>query len=274
MYDTDVVSTRVHEVLTTFSKDDYPETYDYLFSIIEADGDVKEDPVTIAVTVMDRDGLSVFPDTVIEFVEQMFNLAIEQGNDHAMVNLGAWYYEGGRGFRQNFKAAVRLYEMASERGNRTAQENLGYCYYYGRVAEPDYERAFRYFALGAFDKSLVSLYKIADMYHKGLYVEQDDREAFALYMRCLRELDENSESRVAGPVYLRLADMLFSGVGCDRDVKAAMVCYQKAELYLTDMVLAGDVMYKASLASAIAGQQKVRDAISGFLPKATWELDE
>jgi hypothetical protein len=48
MYDAEVVSMHVHEVLTTFSKDEFPECHTYLFSIIEDDGDVDEDALTIA----------------------------------------------------------------------------------------------------------------------------------------------------------------------------------------------------------------------------------
>ena len=274
MYDAEVVSMHVHEVLTTFSKDEFPECYTYLFSIIEDDGDVDEDPLTIAVTVMNLDRPKTFPYEIIAFVEQMFNLEVGQGNDEAMVNLGGWYYDGGRGFEQNFKAAFELYEMASALGNRQAQENLGYCYYYGRVGEPDYEKAFKYFALGALDQSLVSLYKIADMYRVGLYVEKNDHEAFLLYMRCIREMDQDSEARVAGPVYLRLAEMFLAGAGCDQDVKAAMVCFQKAEVFLTDMVLAGDVMYKRSLEAAIEGQNKVRSVVHTLLPTGGWGFDD
>ena len=93
---------------------------------------------------------------------KMFDLEIGAGNADAMNDLGALYYDGSRGFEQSFEKAVRYYSMAAENGSRQAQENLGYCYYYGRDGEPDYEKAFHYFALGAFDGHLVSLYKIGE----------------------------------------------------------------------------------------------------------------
>lgn len=71
----------------------------------------------------------------------MYEIEIAEGNHHAMNNLGAHYYGGGRGFEQNFGKAMELYNMAAENGNRQAQENLGYCYYYGRDTEVDYEKA-------------------------------------------------------------------------------------------------------------------------------------
>ena len=43
--------------------------------------------------------------------------------------------------------------------------------------EKDYKKAFHYFAKGAFDGHLVSLYKIGDMYKNGYYVEKDEKEA-------------------------------------------------------------------------------------------------
>ena len=101
------------------------------------------------------------PDFLIDFITELYEMAIADGNAAAMNYLGSQYYDGGRGFEQSFEKTVKYYQMAAENGERQAQENLGYCYYYGRnMDKPDYEKAFHYFALGAFDGHLISLYKI------------------------------------------------------------------------------------------------------------------
>lgn len=199
---------------------------------------------------------------------------IRKGNADAMNDLGALFYEDSSGFEQNFEKAMFYFKMAAEHGSRQAQENLGYCYYYGRNSEqPDYEKAFHYFALGAFDGHLISLYKIGDMYLNGFYVEKNEQEAFYIFLHCLNTMSEDAETRVAGPVFLRLGKMLAEGIGCEKDLKAALVSFQRAEFYLRDMVQGGDVMYKKSLCEAVAGQNAVRVQLDAELPDETWEFD-
>ncbi|MBP0985422.1 MAG: sel1 repeat family protein [Oscillospiraceae bacterium] len=212
----------------------------------------------------------VFPECLIGFIEEMFQLEIAEGNNNAMNDLGAQYYGGNRGFEQSFDEAVTYYKMAAAKGNRPAQENLGYCYYYGRDGKPDYEKAFHYFALGAFDGHLVSLYNIGDMYLNGLYVPKNEKEAFYIYVHCMDTMTQQAEGRVACPVLLRLGGMFLDGIGTEEDAKSALVCFQKAESYLYDMVIGGDDMYRRSLAEAIDGQARARQKLTGLLPESSW----
>jgi len=211
-----------------------------------------------------------FPLEVLETIESLFKAAFAAGNADAMNDLGAQYYDGSRGFDQDFTEAVACYRLAAQKGSRQAQENLGYCYYYGRNMPVDYEKAFHYFALGAFDGHLISLYKIGDMYANGYYVEKNEREAFLIYERCMDTMTEEAAKSVAGPVFLRLGKCFLEGVGVERDPESALVCYQKAEVFLFNMVRNGDYMYKKSLRAAIEGQAKAREALSGDVPKREW----
>ena len=122
---------------------------------------------------------------LIDFITDMFQIEITEGNNNAMNDLGAQYCDGNRGFEQSFKKVIHYYKMAADKENLQAQENLGYCYYFGRDGKPDYKKTFHYFALGAFDEHLISLYIIGDMYHNGLYVPKNEKEAFYIFMRCL-----------------------------------------------------------------------------------------
>ena len=267
------VTIEVKRILSRLSPDVFPETFDYLASLQDEDGVVMTAPLDIANTVLGLDKPQCFPDYVIADLVKMYELEIEYGNVDAMNDLGAQYYDGNRGFEQSFEKAVRYYKMAAEKGNRQAQENLGYWYYYGRDGEPDYEKAFHYFALGAFDGHLISLYKIGDMYLNGLYVERNEKEAFVIFMRCLETMTPEAEERVAGPVYLRLGRMFFEGIGTEQNLKNALICYQKAESFLYDMVMSGDVMYRKSLDAAVNGQQKARELLAEKLPEDHWGFD-
>lgn len=137
----------------------------------------------------------------------------------------------------------------------------------------DYEKAFHYFALGAFDGHLISLYKIADMYRNGYYVEKNPVEAFRIYEHCIDMMSEEAAERVAGPVYLRLGDAFLNGIGTEENAKNALVCFQKAESFLYDMVANGEAMYRKSLEAAAAGQEKAREKLREQLPEDEWEFD-
>lgn len=263
----------LQDILTITEADSFPELHDYLFSIMDEEYGVSEDPYDIANQILLCDRPSDLPEVVINTVISLFNAAYEAGNAEAMNDLGAQYYDGSRGFEQDFSKAVECYHLAAKGGSRQAQENLGYCYYYGRNMPVDYEKAFHYFALGAFDGHLISLYKIGDMYAAGYYVEKNEREAFLIYERCADTMTEEAAKDVAGPVFLRLGKCFLNGIGTEKNAESALICYQRAELYLYDMVRNGNYMYKKSLRAAIDGQTKARAVLEAEITPKDW-IDE
>ena len=54
----------------------------------------------------------------------------------------------------------------------------------------------------------------------------------------------------------------------------ALICFQKAETFLYDMVAGGNVMYRKSLNAAIDGQAKVREILTEDLPSNQWMFDD
>ena len=248
----------------------FPEVCNYLDSIMEKG----ESPFTIASNLLECDKPKVFPKPLVDYIVSLYELEIRDGNHFAMNDLGACYYGGDRGFEQDFVKAMELYHMAAENGNRQAQENLGYCYYYGRNCEPDYEKAFHYFALGAFDGHPVSLYKIGDMYNNGYYVEKNPKEAFIIYNHCLQTVSDDASKYISGPVHLRLGNMCLNGVGTEQNPQQALLHFNLAEIMLFQMVKDGDVMYKKSLFDAISGQERAREMLAEQMPKDEWAFDD
>ena len=98
---------------------------------------------------------------------------IDYTNDARFMTELAWHYCANRRFDLEFK----YLEMALAHGDSGALVGLGYMWYYGHNGEKDYERAFQYFSRGMSgkndDRSLRCRYKLADMYHYGLYVSSD-----------------------------------------------------------------------------------------------------
>ena len=238
-----------------------PETLEFFESHMDEDISAYE----LATALVECDKTVDMPSVLFDFVVNLYTAAIDEGNTDAMNDLGALYYNGRSG-EQDFTKAVYYYDMAAKLGNCQAQENLGYCYYYGRNIPIDYEKAFHYFALGAFDGHLISLYKIGDMYMNGYYVEKNPVVAFRIYERCLETMTDEAAPIVAGPVFLRLGNAFLEGNGTEENPKNALVCFQKAELYLYDMVARGEWMYKNSLEDAIEGQERARVKLNTLLP--------
>jgi TPR repeat protein len=250
--------TETKKVADRIDSADLPETAAYFEDLLNFEGLMDDSAFSIATALLSRDKPKHFPAFLLEYIVELYEMEIAAGNHHAMNDLGAMYYNGDRGFEQNFGKAVLYYGMAADHGNRQAQENLGYCYYYGRDMEPDYEKAFHYFALGAFDGHLISLYKIGDMYLNGYYVQKNEREAFLIYNHCLDTMSDEAAKLVSGPVHLRLGDMFLKGIGTEQDPEQALMHYSFAEIMLYQMVKDGDVMYKKSLRRAIEGQSRAR----------------
>ena len=269
MEKSEIIMEKVQDLLAILDASEAPAVYDYLGSFVCGEEEIDVAPMSIVSVLRE---MAPLPQTVWDFIVELLEMEIEDGNDDAMNDLGAMYYDG-TGCEQSFEKAVYYYNMAALNGNRQAQENLGYCYYYGRNMPVDYEKAFHYFALGAFDGHLISLYKIGDMYLNGYYVEKNEKEAFHIYERCMETMTDEAAQYVAGPVYLRLGKAFLYGKGTEMNAGTALICFQKAEVFLYNMVRDGSVMYKKSLLAAIDGQQKAREKLMNDLPAKEWEFD-
>ena len=154
MTDKNEIYNELQSIYDVLPAEEYPKMYDYITAMI-ADEEGMDEPYGLAANLAELDKPVTLPEYIIDFITELFEGEMEKGNDDAMNALGAMYYDGHRGFEQSFEKAVYYYDMAAANGNRQAQENLGYCYYYGRIGKPDYEKAFHYFALGAFDGHLI-----------------------------------------------------------------------------------------------------------------------
>lgn len=249
------IYTELQDIATMIDVELYPETAACLHQLLVMD--TLPSAYDIATDLREKDAAEELPDFLFDFYVALYKSAIGEGDAEAMNDLGALYYEG-RGRAPDYKKAVCLYEMAALNGSRTAQENLGYCFYYGRNVAVDYEKAFHFFLMGALDGHLISLYKIGDMYQNGYYVQKNEIEAFRIYERCMQTMTEEAEREVAGPVFLRLGNCFLYGKGTDVNYETAMICFQKAEFYLYNMVKGGENMYRKSLDRAFAGQLEAR----------------
>lgn len=114
-----------------------------------------------------------------------------------MLELGGVYYE-----RRDFDLALKYYEMSASFGNEEANIYLGYIWYYGRTGTVDYKKAFECYS--AAPQHINALYKIADMYKNGYYVEKN----YEKYKKIIEDIYENkikNEPYYIPEIYTRLA---------------------------------------------------------------------
>lgn len=254
----DVLRNELNDVFVMLGAEEYPEIQEYLAELLSGEQAITKTPYEIAGELCSFAFKNPIPTIVADLIIELYEAEIADSNADAMNDLGALYYDGRLG-EQDYGKAMQYYELAAKHGHRLAQENLGYCYYYGRDVAVDYEKAYHYFALGALSGMPVSLYKIGDMYKKGYYVAQNEITAFRIYEHCLDIMNDETAEIAAGPVYLRLGNAFLDGKGTEENPKVALICFQKAELYLRDMVERGNWMYKGSLTAAVSGQEKARE---------------
>ena len=178
--------------------------------------------------------------------------------------LGALYYLGA-GVPQDYRRAKELYELAASKFLIQAIINLGYIYEYGRVGEPDYERAYRQYAeAAALSGHFEALYKLGDMYDRGRGVERDAHMALELWDRSLREAKgEHAQSQPAFRIARLISDSANPELGLPYDPLGALRLFQLAERGLRISIARGEEYYRPRLVEAIEGQERMRAVLDG-----------
>ena len=257
-------------ILDEISEEQYPEIYFRIVTNIDEESQlVYNDAFSIAGQLHDADGAEQLPKCVVDFLFEVYEFEMKNGNADAACDLGSLYYTGRAG-EQSYAKALEYYTIGAKGGSRQAQENLGYCYYYGRDTDVDYEKAFHYFALGAFDGHIRSLYKIGDMYRNGYYVEKNEKEAFYIYTRCAETMTEEAVPMVGADVMMRLGDCYFEGIGTEVDYKLARQYYQRAEVLFFERLEEGDFLIRGCYEMVVQRQSEIRKKLELDLPGFDW----
>ena len=90
----------------------------------------------------------------------------------ALAMMGDKYYQG-KGVKQSYEMARRLYELAAQQGYANAMNNLGVMYKHGQGVEQSYEKAKEYYEQAAHLGCDQAQYNLGCLYTNGQGVEQD-----------------------------------------------------------------------------------------------------
>ena len=247
--------------LDYIDKDGFPETFEYVFGLTRRSDSCKDlNARKVPNHILQCDLPKDFSRVIINMITDILNDGFEYGagDPDAMCDLGTLYMDGIRGFRKDPDKATGCYKLAAEYGSLRAARILGHCYYRGNYLPQNYECAYRYFSLAAFQGDINSLCMIAEMYENGRYVDKNEGEAFRIVLSCLTMITGDPSAEEAGPLMLRLGNCFLNSIGTEPDAKAALMCFQNAESYLYDLVKSGFTQMKKSLNEAIDGQIQAR----------------
>jgi hypothetical protein len=177
-----------------------------------------------------------------EMAQQYYQLAADQGNATAQVDLGLLYADGDGGTSKDDREAARLFALAAGQGNAAGQAQLGLFSFYGRGGiKKDALQASRLFKSSAEHGDPVAQNALGVFYANGLGgLAQDDLEAAHLFELAAAQGDVAAQNNLS--VYY-----LFARGGVDLDVMesarllraAAQSGNVTAEINLADCYVVG-----------------------------------
>lgn len=182
-------------------------------------------------------------------------------------------------FPENWKECRDIFEKLYKlTGDPWIANTLGYIYYYGRAnkGKPDYNKAFKYFSIGAAGRLYESTYKLADCFKNGYGVVKNEEIAFAQYesvfedsIKVFRNKQYNYQFADAT---LRMASCYEKGIGVEESIDDAYYYYLLAELAI-DLRVKNHNHYgdskvskgiKESLANIRANYKNYRNSIKEY----------
>ncbi len=194
----------------------------------------------------------------VQWVEEL----CKKDNKTAMYAKAYSLYGGNRAYECDWVGSRDLLLKLMETEEDPFLANtLGYIFYYGRcTGEPEYEKAFYYYNIGAAGGIYESRYKLSDMYRHGYGVKKNLRIASGiineLYNENLKYILEGHTDCKFADVALRMGSLYKEGIGREPDPDEAYEYYLQADFAikqrLRDCNWYGDGSVAAGIGNAIA----------------------
>ena len=127
----------------------------------------------------------------------MIRIWVEKGKAWAQATLGN-LYETGRGVKQSYKKALKLFRAAVKKNDPTAMYKLGNMYEKGHGVEQSYERAVEYHSMAVDYGHRGAQFNLGVLYLHGQGVAQSDDKAFELYTLAAELGEVNAQCNLGG----------------------------------------------------------------------------
>lgn len=145
-----------------------------------------------------------------EVAFQWYEKAAEQGNAASQYILGTFYLNGEI-VDKNIKMVKKYYKAAAYNGSAEAQFSLAKCYEYGDMFDKNIEKAIELYQKAADKNNIKACCKMGDCYYYGFYGVEESKN-YVLALDYYNRASEMSKTKV------KLADCLFSGKGCEKNI--------------------------------------------------------
>jgi len=137
-------------------------------------------------------------------------------------------YATGLGTEQDYEKAVGWFEMAASRNHKYAQYSLAGMYYRGQGVEQDFEMAFRLYSKSAAQRVPYAYYELAKMHRDAIGTEMNAEDAELNFEEAFYGFKRLEEQSHDDKLQYRLGQMIYTGTGTVKDVKAAIGYFEKA----------------------------------------------
>lgn len=206
-------------------------------------------------------------DMFYKFIEEGCN----EGNEDALSIKGYGCYGGNKLFKCDWNESLRCIEKLFElTGDGVYANTLGFIHYYGRCnnGKPNYDKAFQYFSVGAFQGNSESLYKLADMFQEGKGIIQNDLAAVRiitnLYERAYEQYCTGIYDAKFADIAMRMGILLFKESEERQDYINTFIYYLQAKQAIERRIKHSDFF----------GNKKVYDRITNGLEETKKKIEE
>lgn len=144
-----------------------------------------------------------------------------------------WYrigkmYAAGLGTERNYEIASEWFSQAAAADHKYAQYSLAGLYYRGQGVEQSYEQAFRLYRRSAEQGNPYANYEVAKMYRDGIGIQMQPEQAEQFFRSAFYGFTSLEKQSHDDKLQYRLGQMLHTGIGTERDEKAAAEYWEKA----------------------------------------------
>ena len=125
---------------------------------------------------------------------KLFILSANSGNQYAQANLGLMYLDG-LGVAQNNNKAAKYFKLSADQGNASAQTTLGYMYHLGLGMEVNFSKAIDLYSLAANQGYSIAQRNLGYIYKTGDRSGNFKNTTYAMMWFMLAETDNDKVAK-------------------------------------------------------------------------------
>lgn len=165
-----------------------------------------------------------------EYTEALFVFLEKLRDRYSKANftLGYIYYYGIFGAKKDIDKALEEFHKAYDNHDYEAGCFLGKIY----LDNKEYDTAYKYLTYAAFQGYYLAKIILADMFLDGLGVIENHEIVFNLIRDAVNEIKPSFEEGITNTLFadaiIKYANLFEGGIGVDKDLEVALVCYLEA----------------------------------------------